>query len=91
MPWPESMSEDEKLPKKKPPFGLELDGGSIAEKQPYLHLHCKQMILPDISTALWQLQSSSADHDFSQLEKLNLVAPLPLHMQVSWDILSCLP
>ncbi|KAG1327159.1 putative RNA pseudouridine synthase 4, mitochondrial-like [Cocos nucifera] len=91
MPWPESMSEDERLAKSKPPFGLELDGGSIAEKQPYLHLHCKQMILPNISTALWQLQSSSVDHDFSELEKLSLVAPLPLHMQVSWDILSCLP
>ncbi|XP_010943216.1 RNA pseudouridine synthase 4, mitochondrial isoform X2 [Elaeis guineensis] len=91
MPWPESMSEDEKLPKNKPPFGLELDGGSIAEKQPFLHLHCKQMILPNISAALWQLQSSSVDHDFLELEKLNLVAPLPLHMRVSWDILSCLP
>ncbi|XP_026655976.1 RNA pseudouridine synthase 4, mitochondrial isoform X3 [Phoenix dactylifera] len=90
MPWPESMSEDEKLPKKRP-FGLDLDGGSIAEKQPYLHLHCKQMILPNISAALCQLQSSAVDHDFSKLEKINLVAPLPLHMQESWDILSCLP
>jgi len=45
------------------------------------------MILPDISAAMQQLQSSHADHDFSDLEKLSFVAPMPLHMRLSWKIL----
>ncbi|RWW14238.1 hypothetical protein GW17_00021998 [Ensete ventricosum] len=87
---PESIIKGEKiLPKEKLPFGLELDGRSISEKLPGLHLHCKQMVLPNISVALQKLQSST-DHDFSKVEKLNLVAPLPSHMQRSWEILSSL-
>ncbi|XP_064959107.1 RNA pseudouridine synthase 4, mitochondrial-like isoform X2 [Musa acuminata AAA Group] len=86
---PESIIKGEKIPKEKLPFGLELDGGSISEKLPGLHLHCKQMVLPNISVALQQLQSSTG-HDFSKVEKLNLVAPLPSHMQRSWEILSSL-
>ncbi|URD96632.1 RNA pseudouridylate synthase [Musa troglodytarum] len=86
---PESIIKDDGIPKEKLPFGLELDGGSISEKLPGLHLHCKQMVLPNISVALQQLQSST-DHDFSKVEKLNLVAALPSHMQRSWEILSSL-
>jgi len=37
-----------------------------------------------------RLQSSDADHDFSDLEKLSFVAPLPLHMRLSWEILKSL-
>ncbi|KAK6143569.1 hypothetical protein DH2020_023917 [Rehmannia glutinosa] len=33
-------------------IGLELENGSISDKQPFLHLHCKKMILPNISLAL---------------------------------------
>ncbi|KAH7659887.1 23S rRNA pseudouridine(955/2504/2580) synthase protein [Dioscorea alata] len=77
----------ENIPIKKLPFGLELEGGSIDEKQPRLHLHCRQMVLPDISVALKHLQSESSNYNLSKCEKINLVAPLPLHMQISWDIL----
>lgn len=69
------------------PFGLDLDNGSIAEKQPHLHLHCKHMVLPNVSLALRNLQLSS-DCDMSDLEDIKLVAPLPLHMQKSWEILN---
>ncbi|KAL5707091.1 hypothetical protein ACHQM5_025181 [Ranunculus cassubicifolius] len=69
------------------PFGLDLEGGSILDKRPHLHLHCKRMVLPDVSLALQYMQSST-DHDLSQLKSLELVAPLPLHMQRSWDGLS---
>ncbi|KAM0851290.1 hypothetical protein ACQ4PT_052520 [Festuca glaucescens] len=62
-------------------------GGSVAEEQPQLHLHCKQMMLPDISAAVQGLQSEDADRDFSDLEKLNFVAPLPVHMRLSWEVL----
>ncbi|CAN6223328.1 unnamed protein product [Urochloa humidicola] len=86
LPIPQAI-DDEMLKKTKLPFGLALGGGSVAEGQPQLHLHCKQMILPDISVAMQRLQSSDADHNFSDLEKLSFVAPLPLHMRLSWEIL----
>ncbi|CAL5065481.1 unnamed protein product [Urochloa decumbens] len=86
LPIPQAIDE-ETLKQRKLPFGLALGGGSVAEGQPQLHLHCKQMILPDISAAMHRLQSSDADHNFSDLEKLSFVAPLPLHMRLSWEIL----
>lgn len=69
------------------PFGLDLERGSFLDKQPHLHLHCKEMVLPNVSLAL-QILQSSADCDLSELESLEFVAPLPSHMQRSWDILN---
>ncbi|KAL9244944.1 hypothetical protein vseg_018658 [Gypsophila vaccaria] len=63
------------------------DCGSIAEKQPHLHLHCKQLVLPNISIAL-ENASPDLNYDFSKLENLNFVAPLPFHMQRSWNLLN---
>ncbi|KAE9448473.1 hypothetical protein C3L33_19636, partial [Rhododendron williamsianum] len=78
----------EKLPKgKRLPFGLELEKGSILEKQPLLHLHCKEMVLPNVSSALHHVQLSSG-FDLSGLESLKLTAPLPSHMEKSWNILN---
>ncbi|KAF7064894.1 hypothetical protein CFC21_071105 [Triticum aestivum] len=86
LPVPQTVDK-ELLRKQRLPFGLVLGGGSVAEEQPQLHLHCKQMMLPDISAAVQGLQSEDADHDFSGLEKLSFVAPLPLHMRLSWEVL----
>lgn len=86
IPWSNPETERERLLKQKPSYGLKLEGGSITEKKPHLHLHCREMVLPNVSLALQQLQSST-DPDFSNLEKLTLVAPLPPHMQRSWEIL----
>ncbi|XVE66778.1 hypothetical protein DITRI_Ditri08aG0106400 [Diplodiscus trichospermus] len=69
------------------PFGLNVDSGSILEKRLRLHLHCGEMILPDVSQALQNLQTST-DHDLSYLKSLKIVAPLPSYMQTSWDILN---
>lgn len=60
--------------------------GSVLVKQPCLHLHCKEMVLPDIHKALQHLQLSS-ECDLSELDNLELTAPLPLHMEKSWNIL----
>ena len=84
---PMKPSPDKKLGEEKSnALGLDLECGSIAEKQPHLHLHCKQMILPNISMALQHASSPDSDYDFSKLETLNLVAPLPSHMQKSWNL-----
>ncbi|XP_022749158.1 RNA pseudouridine synthase 4, mitochondrial isoform X2 [Durio zibethinus] len=69
------------------PFGLNMNSGSILEKRLRLHLHCREMILPNVSQALQYLQSST-DHDLSKLKSLEIVAPLPSYMQKSWDILN---
>ncbi|XP_010279041.1 PREDICTED: RNA pseudouridine synthase 4, mitochondrial-like isoform X2 [Nelumbo nucifera] len=70
--WSNSQ-KNKKLPRSKEcPFGLSSEGGSIVEKQPHLHLHCRQMILPNISLALQHLKSSS-NCDLSELESLNLM------------------
>ncbi|XP_014520097.1 RNA pseudouridine synthase 4, mitochondrial isoform X1 [Vigna radiata var. radiata] len=70
------------------PFGLNLNNGSISENHPRLHLHCKQIVLPNISQALQNVQSFS-NCDLSQVERLELVADLPLYMQRSWDVTNC--
>ncbi|KAM3291488.1 RNA putativeuridine synthase 4, mitochondrial isoform X1 [Capsicum chacoense] len=72
---------------KTDPFSLRLGNGSISDKQPHLHLHCKEMVLPNIFLALQQGQAVS-DADLVDVESIKLVAPLPFHMQKSWDCLS---
>uniref|UniRef100_A0A7N0T4T4 Pseudouridine synthase RsuA/RluA-like domain-containing protein n=1 Tax=Kalanchoe fedtschenkoi TaxID=63787 RepID=A0A7N0T4T4_KALFE len=71
---------------KKVPFGLSSEDGSISGEVPKLHLHCKQMVLPDVSLALQNLRLSS-DFNISELESLEFSAPIPPHMQRSWDVL----
>ncbi|KAK4752147.1 hypothetical protein SAY87_020945 [Trapa incisa] len=71
------------------PFGLDLESGTISCKQPRLHLHCKQIRLPNLSKASLNIDSSSR-YDVSELESLELVAPLPAYMQKSLDILKSL-
>ncbi|PPD79917.1 hypothetical protein GOBAR_DD23147 [Gossypium barbadense] len=69
------------------PFGLNMDSGSISEKHLRLHLHCREMILPNVSQVL-RNPKSFTDDDLSKLKSLEIVAPLPSYMQKSWDILN---
>ncbi|XP_071729954.1 RNA pseudouridine synthase 4, mitochondrial [Rutidosis leptorrhynchoides] len=73
--------------RKSLPFGLDLESGSITNRQPNLHLHCKKMVLPDVSYALKHAHNSSSHYDFEDIKSLKFDAPLPPHMQKSWDIL----
>ncbi|MED6121379.1 hypothetical protein PIB30_029631 [Stylosanthes scabra] len=66
------------------PFGLTLNKGSISERSPRLHLHCKQIVLPNIYRALQDVRSPH--YDLNQVGALTLAAPLPPYMQRSWDI-----
>ncbi|KAL0412592.1 UNVERIFIED_CONTAM: RNA pseudouridine synthase 4, mitochondrial, partial [Sesamum radiatum] len=67
--------------------GFNSEIGSISDKQVRLHLHCKEMILPNISLAL-QHGNGISDLDTAPTESIKLVAPLPAHMQRSWDLLN---
>lgn len=73
--------------KERVPFSLDFHSGSVFEKNPRLHLHCKEMVLPDVSQALQTLQFPP-DYDFSDAKSLELNAPLPPYMQTSWDLTS---
>ncbi|XP_071935597.1 RNA pseudouridine synthase 4, mitochondrial-like isoform X3 [Coffea arabica] len=68
------------------PFSLNLGNGSILDKQPRLHLHCREMVLPNISLAL-QRAKSITDLDLEDVKTIKFDAPLPSHMQKSWDAL----
>ncbi|KAL2472681.1 RNA pseudouridine synthase 4 [Forsythia ovata] len=79
---------DEKICKGKPdPFGLNLENGSISDKHFHLHLHCKQMLLPNIAQVL-QRDNPDSEFDPKTVETITLDAALPPHMQRSWDLLN---
>lgn len=87
--WQVSNSEESfsrKLKGRALPFGLDLDNGSISDERPRLHLHSNQVLFPNIALALQNMQLSSG-YDLSELETLELVAPLPPYMQKSLDFL----
>lgn len=65
---------------------LDLESGSISDEQYSLHLHCKEMILPDISVVLQH--GNVDDLDTARIGNVMLNAPLPPHMQRSWDLLN---
>lgn len=79
--WGDKMSKV-----KQDTVGLELESGNVSDKRFCLHLHCKEMILPNISVAL--LHGSITDLDTARMESIMLDAPLPAHMQRSWDLLN---
>ncbi|XP_047975856.1 RNA pseudouridine synthase 4, mitochondrial isoform X2 [Salvia hispanica] len=64
----------------------ELESGSISDEQFSLHLHCKEMVVPDISVVLQN--GNISDVDSARIRDIVLRAPLPAHMQRSWDLLS---
>lgn len=81
----ECHSNEERSKRKNLPFDLNMDSGSIDEKNLRLHLHSKQMVLPNVSLALQNVKLH-AECDLSGLESIELVAPMPSYMQKSWDI-----
>ncbi|VAI74136.1 unnamed protein product [Triticum turgidum subsp. durum] len=73
------------------PEGLEVQKGSVLSKVPLLHLHCREMVVPNIAKFL---SNTGEWHDNGtpwSKEKPNLlrfIAPLPAHMKISWNIMS---
>ncbi|KAL6858973.1 hypothetical protein ACP4OV_017975 [Aristida adscensionis] len=73
------------------PEGLEVQKGSVLSKVPLLHLHCREMVIPNIAKFL---SSTGEWHDIGApwaKEKPNLlrfIAPMPSHMKISWNIMS---
>ncbi|KAF5201260.1 Rna pseudouridine synthase 3 protein [Thalictrum thalictroides] len=78
--------------KMRRPAGLDVQKGSVLSKVPLLHLHCRELILPNIAKFL---EVSSGRHQTnkqsdlsSKPDLLRFVAPMPSHMKISWNLMS---
>ncbi|CAL5005276.1 unnamed protein product [Urochloa decumbens] len=73
------------------PEGLEVQKGSVLSKVPLLHLHCREMVIPNIAKFLSNTGEWHADGAPWAKEKPNLlrfIAPMPPHMKISWNVMS---
>ncbi|XP_074580167.1 RNA pseudouridine synthase 3, mitochondrial [Curcuma longa] len=73
------------------PEGLAVQKGSVLSKVPLLHLHCREMVIPNISKFLgssgeWLDQSN--EWTASKPDLLRFVASMPSHMKISWNLMS---
>lgn len=73
------------------PEGLEVQKGSVLSKVPLLHLHCRELALPNISKFLHVFEKSPEELHPSLREQpdvLRFVATMPSHMRISWNLMS---
>ncbi|PRQ58836.1 putative 23S rRNA pseudouridine(955/2504/2580) synthase [Rosa chinensis] len=73
------------------PAGLDVQKGSVLSKVPLLHLHCRELVLPNIAKFLVLLDQKSDNwHPVDSLKPdiLRFVASMPTHMKLSWNLMS---
>lgn len=75
------------------PEGLDVQKGSVLSKVPLLHLHCRELVLPNIAKflELGVLNSENHHHKSKHSSKpdlLRFVAWMPSHMKISWNLMS---
>ncbi|KAL5552300.1 hypothetical protein UlMin_002476 [Ulmus minor] len=73
------------------PEGLDVQKGSVLSKVPLLHLHCREIVLPNIAKFIHVLNRKSEDLDpvlRAKPDLLRFVAPMPSHMKISWNLMS---
>lgn len=76
------------------PEGLDVQKGSVLSKVPLLHLHCRELILPNIAKFIELHSNSSRNYNnvssdsVSKPDLLRFVAPMPSHMKISWNLMS---
>eukprot|EP00268_Persea_americana_P069483 TRINITY_DN9879_c0_g1_i4.p1 TRINITY_DN9879_c0_g1~~TRINITY_DN9879_c0_g1_i4.p1 ORF type:complete len:483 (+),score=82.44 TRINITY_DN9879_c0_g1_i4:30-1451(+) len=73
------------------PEGLDVQKGSVLSKVPLLHLHCRELVLPNIAKFIEFLAEKNDDHHpklSSKPDILRFVAPMPSHMKISWNVMS---
>ncbi|XP_047980935.1 RNA pseudouridine synthase 3, mitochondrial [Salvia hispanica] len=76
--------------KMRRPEGLDVQKGSVLSKVPLLHLHCREMVLPNIAKfiELHNRRSRISCGDPEERDILRFVAPMPSHMKISWNLMS---
>lgn len=75
------------------PEGLDVQKGSVLSKVPLLHLHCRELVLPNIEKFLELNVLKSENHHrkskhSSKPDLLRFVAWMPSHMKISWNLMS---
>ncbi|XP_004300876.1 PREDICTED: RNA pseudouridine synthase 3, mitochondrial [Fragaria vesca subsp. vesca] len=73
------------------PAGLDVQKGSVVSKVPLLHLHCRELVLPNIAKFLCLLDQKLDNRytvDSSKPDVLRFVASMPTHMKISWNLMS---
>ncbi|OMO76072.1 Pseudouridine synthase, RsuA/RluB/C/D/E/F [Corchorus capsularis] len=73
------------------PEGLDVQKGSVLSKVPLLHLHCRELVLPNIAKFLPMLNNNTETLPptvSSKLDLLRFVAAMPNHMKISWNLMS---
>lgn len=73
------------------PAGLDVQKGSVLSKVPLLHLHCRELILPNIAKFLILLEQKLGNRHpevSSKPDLLRFVASMPTHMKLSWNLMS---
>ncbi|OVA19260.1 Pseudouridine synthase [Macleaya cordata] len=72
------------------PEGLDVQKGSVLSKVPLLHLHCRELVLPNVAKFQHLLGKESKKNPIlsSKPDVLRFVAPMPSHMKISWNLMS---
>ncbi|XP_051126410.1 RNA pseudouridine synthase 3, mitochondrial isoform X2 [Andrographis paniculata] len=79
------------------PEGLDVQKGSVLSKVPLLHLHCREMVLPNVAKFidLYKRETVSSSYrcsdphpDSKKADILRFVASMPSHMKISWNLMS---
>ncbi|PIA48013.1 hypothetical protein AQUCO_01400539v1 [Aquilegia coerulea] len=78
---------------RRPSTSLAVQKGSVLSGVPLLHLHCRELILPNIAKLLefsgGRSQTRKQSDDLSSRpDLLRFVAPMPSHMKISWNLMS---
>ncbi|CAA7407431.1 unnamed protein product [Spirodela intermedia] len=69
------------------PEGLAVQKGSVLSKVPLLHLHCREMVIPNVAKAL-RLGREGGPSPGGTGDLLRFVASMHSHMQISWNVMS---
>lgn len=73
------------------PEGLDVQKGSVLSKVPLLHLHCRELVLPNIAKFIessGKRLNSEQTKTSSKPNILRFVAPMASHMKISWNLMS---
>ncbi|CAI0374510.1 unnamed protein product [Linum tenue] len=75
------------------PDGIDVQKGSVMSKVPLLHLHCRELVLPNIAKFMNVLNQRSESHHrptttSEPSDLLRFVGAMPNHMKISWNLMS---
>ncbi|KAL8048637.1 hypothetical protein ABFS82_07G079900 [Erythranthe guttata] len=79
--------------KMRRPEGLDVQKGSVLSKVPLLHLHSREMVLPNIEKFIELHKHMSGNYNVdpelcAKPDILRFVVPMPKHMKISWNLMS---